>query len=413
MLAKSTTISFMAWTVHNGHVEMYKKLLSDFMKTHPGIKVKNMCMTWPGDLGYLEKLLTMTAGNSAPDVVAIPFLTMPRLAEAGVVTQLDSYMKKDKSVSPEHWVQAGLSSSSWKGRLWGLPYNGSDYWITYNKRLFAQMGLTDPESMYERNEWTWESMMAQAQKLSKFDGDKVVRIGVITMNDIFYLSSWLQGMGTSVLDADGLKCILDKKPATDALKMIYEFLHVKRSMAFAWMPPYAIDLQQGAKGEKWAIAAWFNTVASTVRAQNVDWPINQVPFPVGPISKMNNIAVFHSLSVMKQSAHKDAAWELTKFMTGKGAATAYAKENMKTTRRDSIAAYKETTLKMGLTGNRFLEDALERLNPPSRCVPFNTVAQRLNDELGKAWLKKSEITQAINAAVKVANAELARAAKGK
>ena len=139
--------------------------------------------------------------------------------------------------------------------------------------------------------------------------------------------------------------------------------------------------------------------------------MNQVSFPTGPSSTKTNISQFDAATMAKQSKHKDEAWELMKFMSGKEAARILASNAWLMSRRDSVTTYTDIMSKMGLTGMRFAKDAQARMVPSWRTLRIDTVVPKIDTQLAKVWAKKMSVPQATAAAARDATAEIMRGKK--
>ena len=120
--------------------------LTLFQEQNPNVEFELMDNTW-GDQ-YLTQITTLMATGRTPDVFATwTSGRMEPFVEAGRMYDLKPLLEQD----PEfyNFLQAGpLASTTFDGGIYAIPYNLNGEFIYYNKQVFADLGLTVPE--------TWE-----------------------------------------------------------------------------------------------------------------------------------------------------------------------------------------------------------------------------------------------------------------
>ena len=128
-----TTLQFFSTKTENAST--YKKLISKFEKQNPNISVK---LSSPSNAGTVLK--SYLSKNSIPDVMAVGgdanFL---QLEKAHVLKDLSgqSYVNKTQPV-----YQKMITSLYSGNKLYAVPYAINASGVIYNKKLFAQAGIT-------------------------------------------------------------------------------------------------------------------------------------------------------------------------------------------------------------------------------------------------------------------------------
>ncbi|MGH2370280.1 MAG: ABC transporter substrate-binding protein, partial [Chloroflexota bacterium] len=116
-----------------------------------------------GDYGQ-EKLATMFASDSGPDLFDANSQSLPRLYDSGFVLRLDTFLSRDRINLEREWALIGIER--WRQKTYGVPYWAEPFAIYYNKSLFAQQGIEDPwERTKNKGDWTLEEMIEAARKL--------------------------------------------------------------------------------------------------------------------------------------------------------------------------------------------------------------------------------------------------------
>ena len=112
-----------------------------------------------------QKLTTMFASDSGPDLFDSEFQSLPRMYDSGFVLAVDRYVSRDKLALEKDWAVLGIER--WRQKTYGLPYWTEPFGVFYNKSLFKQKGITDPwDKAQNRGDWTMEEMVEAARKIN-------------------------------------------------------------------------------------------------------------------------------------------------------------------------------------------------------------------------------------------------------
>jgi len=217
--AEPQTITFTFW----GNPQMadaFQKLADLFEKENPDIKVNRVLI--PSK--YYDKLLTMIAGGTAPDVAMLAFDKVPAFVEKGVLQPIDSYI--DKLNYPKtDLFKVVVDSFSYKGKLYGVPRSFSPFVLFYNKDLFKNAGLKYPDKS-----WTWSEFLVAAKKTTKVMGGKTVQWGFAGNyeEDGTLWPEWLfpfiwQNKG-DIVSADG-ESLLTSPKTVEAIRFYVDLIH--------------------------------------------------------------------------------------------------------------------------------------------------------------------------------------------
>lgn len=127
-----------------------------FMEANPDTKVE--VIHFPDN--YDEKLLTMIAGGTPPDVQMTLRFTYFNFVAKGVAANLQPYLDA-ANFQPEQYFDVGLRPYTFRGNLYGLPREIDDWVIFYNKNLFDEAGVEYPSA-----EWSWEDLVEASNQLT-------------------------------------------------------------------------------------------------------------------------------------------------------------------------------------------------------------------------------------------------------
>ena len=163
-----------------------------FLKTNPGFNVKITQVACDASPAFNTLLKSSEVAGTTPDIA--------QLYVGGQVIQNGQYLVPLNSYLPKSYVS---SLSGWKfvtdgyqqkpgGKIYAVPY-GAGYWymVYYNKKLFKQAGITNPQPA------TWAELVALAKKL-KAKGITPFDIG----EKEGYVGAWTQDALISALVGD-------------------------------------------------------------------------------------------------------------------------------------------------------------------------------------------------------------------
>jgi len=293
--AKPVTIKLGMWSSSPAEKKIVDDQIAKFKEKYPNIDVQ--IETIVGD--YMQKLQTELASNTAPDIFYLDSMPAPQLMSSGVLEPLDDYIKK-YNVDVNDFEPALLSAFQWEGKTYGLPKDFNTLALFYNKDMFKAAGINEPPK-------TWEELRNVAKKLTK-DGVK----GLVLSSDLARFDAFINQNGGSVYK-DG-KVTLNLPENAQALDF-YVSLITKDKVA---------DTPQN-MGEGWNGDAFAAKKAAMAieggwmipflkeKAPDLNYGIAELP-----AGKQKSTMAFTVAYVMnKNSKHKDEAFKLIEFLTGK------------------------------------------------------------------------------------------------
>ena len=122
--------------------EMWQTVAAEFERDNPDIRVR--LLYWPGT-NYENKLqLTMAAGT-APDVIDVQDEPFAAYSKLGQFEDLGPYMRRVAAqYAPDRFFRTALETFRVDGKQYGLPWNGGQLMVYFNRTLFRKAGLPDP-----------------------------------------------------------------------------------------------------------------------------------------------------------------------------------------------------------------------------------------------------------------------------
>jgi N,N'-diacetylchitobiose transport system substrate-binding protein len=154
--ASHTLTVWLQVDAQNGWPNLVAQANNAFESAHPGWNVNVQYQQW-GD--HLQKFDATIAGNDVPDVIEMGNTEMTAYMAAGAFANLGSV--KGQFANSGKWLSGLKASSTYDGKLFGVPYYAGSRVITYRSDLFKKAGMKKPP-----------------KSLSQFQGE-LVKIGKI------------------------------------------------------------------------------------------------------------------------------------------------------------------------------------------------------------------------------------------
>jgi len=126
--------------------ESVRKLLPEFEKEHPDIRINIQMIPWNA---AQEKLITAYAGNNTPDACQLGNTWIPQFAALEAIENLDSFITKSKSVSKENFFEGIWETNRIGESIYGIPWYVDTRVLFYRKDILKSAGYSDPPKDWE------------------------------------------------------------------------------------------------------------------------------------------------------------------------------------------------------------------------------------------------------------------------
>ena len=310
IMAEQVTLQFMGWEASPLETESVKQGLEQFMKENLDIKVEYT----PVAGEYAAKLLTMIAGNAAPDVFFIASDSYRSFQERGVLLNLTEYFNKEMDI--DEFIPLSQDKMLIDGEIYGVSSCNVSPVLFYNKSIFDEAGLPYPPSDPEKA-WTWDKFLDVAKQLTVKKNGKTVQYGVSGF-EISWVSAFCAMVKSNdgrVFNEDYTELLLDSTEAKEAL------VKIKNLQAVYGVSPLVIaDVQQGGISATQMLQT--GRLAMLVDGSWTLQQLAQMDFPLGigvlpKFKKPVTIGQAHLYSAWIKTKHPDEAWELIKFVSSR------------------------------------------------------------------------------------------------
>ncbi|MDG4814185.1 sugar ABC transporter substrate-binding protein [Micromonospora sp. WMMD956] len=301
------------WASNQGaSLEADKQILQpelDRFEQQTGIKVTVEVVPW-SDL--LNRLLAAAASGQGPDVVNIGNTWSASLQATGAMVEFDDATLA-KVGGKERFVPAALAAAGAPGKPpAAVPLYSLAYALYYNKKAFADAGITTPPA-------TWEQVAEVGRKLTGGGRWGLAVEGANPSENAHHAFTFSQQHGGEWFDAAG-KPTFDTAQNVAAVKRYVDLMATDKiinpSNAEYAQNQSVSDFANG----KAAMLLW-QAVGANLKSQNMAadaYGVAPVPFLAAPPAggrKVNSMVAGINIAVFKHTRNPDAALEFVKFMT--------------------------------------------------------------------------------------------------
>ena len=272
--------------------------IAAFMKQNPNIKIEVVSI--PAE-NYSQKLNTMAATNTAPDILLLWECDLPRFANSGKLVPLNDYIDKTKAFSESDLIPAvkDIQSIS-NGKIYGLPWCYASEILYYNKDMFDKAKVA-----YPTDQWTWDDFTQAAKKLTIAKNGKTIQWGA---DDFTQPGPWFSTIGAAgdpVVDSSGNMAIGDG--AKKALQWQYDLVNKYKVIPAPSANSTGSDLFIAGKAAMTRAGSW---MCSTYRdIKDFKWDIATLPKGERQYSSLHT----GFFTISQNSKHKAAAWKFIEF----------------------------------------------------------------------------------------------------
>ncbi len=296
-------LTFMMWGAPE-ELAVWNQIVQDFQAQKPNITVKVEVSDWEA---YWEKLKTMLAASTPPDLFAMDAPLYLDYQSRGVLKNLQPYLDQNPDLLKDVYPQT-LEAYQLADGYYGLPRDFQTIVLFYNKDMFDAAQVAYPTA-----DWTYEDLRTAAKQLTldtNNDG-KIEQYG-------FYSDLWdmelvwseaIWAYGGDILSADHTRTLIGEPPARQAWQLFYDMMFTDKSMPdTTTAAQFGGDPFQAAAAAMTTIGHWavpgYNTVA-------FKWDV--APMPKGPAGAATSVNSA-GFVVAQGSKHPDEAFEFIKFV---------------------------------------------------------------------------------------------------
>lgn len=293
------TLRFATWDSDES-LAIQQAIAKKFEEKHPGVKVQ----VEPYGDGYDQKLVAAFGAGSPPDVMYM--WNFPQYYTS--LMPLDDLIAKDAAeIKPDDIPQGLMNTTRVEGKTYGMPSGFTTQVVFYNKDMFKAAGVENP-----KDGWTWDDLRAKAAKFRNKE-NKVYGFAVDAKPDPYDFEQFLWSNGTKYISEDGktIDGYMNSDAAAQVLDMFGDMAKKEEAATL-----HLGDETSGEtlfKGGK--IAMFQSAMWSKAGIDAAGFSYGVAPLPKFGDKPAHSALGVSAMSIAKDAAHPDLAWEFVKFFS--------------------------------------------------------------------------------------------------
>ncbi len=317
-----TTVTLSGWQSNPNEKQLLEQVLNKFESQHPNIKVKHEIINDQ----YMDVIKTRLIGDAAPDLFYLDAFEAPLLMKYGVLEPLNSYINDQFDLGD--FQPSLLKAFQWRGQLYGLPKDFSTLALFYNKRAFKKSRINQPPK-------SWNELRNDSQKLTidkNGDGRKE-QYGLGLSPELSRQYFMMTAYGGRLVDKNG-NAIIASSASLKGLQLIIDQYRKDKTSA----QPSDVGSNSGSEMFGQGKAAMVLEGSWAIPYLKQTFP--KLEFATAQVPKVNRkkgtMAYTVAYVMNKKTKHKDAAWKVMSYLTGKEGMKAWAKQGLVLPSRKSV-----------------------------------------------------------------------------
>src|SRR6218665_3912441 len=293
------TLRFATWDSDES-LAIQQAIAKKFEEAHPGVKVQ----VEPYADGYDQKLVAAFGAGNPPDVMYM--WNFPQYYTS--LKPLDDLIAKDaKEINPADIPEGLMNTTRVDGKTYGMPSGFTTQVVFYNKDMFKAAGVEEP-----KDGWTWDDLRAKAAKFRDKD-KKVYGFAVDAKPDPYDFEQFLWSNGTKYISDDGktVDGYMNSDAAAQVLDMFADMAKKEEAVTL-----HVGDDTSGEtlfNGQK--IAMFQSAMWSKAGIDAAGFSYGVAPLPKFGDKPAHSALGVSAMSIAKDAAHPDLAWEFVKFFS--------------------------------------------------------------------------------------------------
>ncbi|MFC1479085.1 ABC transporter substrate-binding protein [Planctomycetota bacterium] len=246
-----------------------RELIEKFEKKYPDITINYQSMPYQG---YREKLFTSLQVGKGPDIMNVHNSWVYPFVKAGIVKEIPAGILPSEEIKKQ-FIQL-IDSFSINGVYYGLPIGGGCLALYINTDHLKDAGLK-PDA-YPGN---WEELEKMALKLTKKEGDKIIRTGFAcggrkSQSWNYLVEGLFRQNGSGIIDKDHTRVLWDSAKGIEAFTYYLSFITKHKIFSFDFEKPVNIFMEGSA-----SMIVDLNVIIQKLKEQapNIKYSIYQLP----------------------------------------------------------------------------------------------------------------------------------------
>ena len=304
----SASIQFLAFGEPE-ELRAFRNIITAYKNVEPDVDVQLVETSDRTDL--IARLSTSIAGGNPPDVFLLNYRFYGQFAAKGALEPLTERFETTEAFEPEDFYEEALEAFRWEGEQMCLPQNISSLVVYYNRTMFQEQGVSEPEPG-----WQWRDMVEKAKALTRDeDGDgKIDVYGLGVEASIIRLAPFVWSNGGEVVDdfENPTRFTLDEVNATDAMAEFFALRRVHGVIPTEEELESEDDESRFLNGRSAMVLDSRRSTPAFRTITEFDWDIAPLPILKQPAGILHSDAY----CIPAGSKNKDASWRFMEFALG-------------------------------------------------------------------------------------------------
>ncbi|HEX2516551.1 MAG TPA: sugar ABC transporter substrate-binding protein [Chloroflexota bacterium] len=231
-----TTLQWMYWSSPGPWLEANQKEAAAFEAQHAkdGLKIEQLNVA--SGPTFLDKLSSLVAGGTPPDVAEIMPWDVPQFQTRKTLLNLTPYLKRDKydladffqaGFDQYRWTADGRPAGTTGGDLWGVPRDFPTRALGYNVDALQAAGAKLPAGGWEDGAWSPQAFLDTALRVTR-RGEGPNGVSLWGWNGHEGLQEWMPwvfNVGGEFVSPDGRESRWDNPKTVEALQFLADLQH--------------------------------------------------------------------------------------------------------------------------------------------------------------------------------------------
>lgn len=204
------TIKF--WAM-GAEAEYVTKLVPEFERQNPGIKIKVQQIPWTA---AQEKLVTAFASDNTPDACQLGNTWVPQFAALDAIIPLDGFIKNSVQINQEKYFDGIWETNVIDKKVFGIPWYVDTRIMFYRKDVFVKAGYPNPPK-------NWSELLDLSKKIKSFHPKEEKYAIYLPTNEFAPFIMFGMQAGSSILKDDDTRGNFSGKEFKEAFKFLTDF----------------------------------------------------------------------------------------------------------------------------------------------------------------------------------------------
>lgn len=189
------------------------KLVPEFERLNPGIKVKVQQIPWTA---AQEKLVTAFASDNTPDACQLGNTWVPQFAALNAIVSLNELVSNSDLINKERYFEGIWETNVIDGKVFGIPWYMDTRVMYYRKDVFKKVGYNEPPK-------NWNELFDLSKKIKSLHPNEEKYAIYLPTNEWAPFVMFGMEAGSSLLKNENTLGNFSSKEFTSAFKYLIEF----------------------------------------------------------------------------------------------------------------------------------------------------------------------------------------------